>query len=73
MTVLTADKSTRSDLTGQDRCDRCVAAAVVRVVFMREDGTSELLFCGHHFNAYEDKLVAAGASVDDYRPVLLFS
>lgn len=63
------DNVVRSDLTAQDRCDRCVAAAVVRTVFIHADGTRELLFCGHHFNQHEDKLVAAGAAVDDFRTV----
>ncbi|MEI6622059.1 MAG: hypothetical protein WCP28_09150 [Actinomycetes bacterium] len=56
-----------SPLTAQDRCDRCVAAAAVRTVFIHSDGSRELLFCGHHFNEHEDKLVAAGAMINDYR------
>ena len=43
---------TPSDLTAQDRCDRCGAQAFVRVVLAFGD----LLFCGHHAKAYEDKL-----------------
>jgi hypothetical protein len=36
-----------------DRCDRCGAAAKVRATL---DGGGELLFCGHHARAYEDRL-----------------
>ena len=41
-------------LTAADRCDRCGAQAYVRVVLTSGD----LLFCGHHAKAYEDKLRA---------------
>lgn len=37
-----------------DRCDRCGAAAQVKVVI----GGSDLLFCGHHFTENASKLVA---------------
>jgi len=39
-------------LTASDRCDRCGAQALVRVVLT----SGELLFCGHHAKAYEDAL-----------------
>ena len=39
-------------LTAADRCDRCGAQAYVRVVL----SSGDLLFCGHHAKAYEDKL-----------------
>lgn len=42
-------------LTAADRCDRCGAQAFVRVVLAPGD----LLFCGHHAKAYEDKLRAS--------------
>ncbi len=49
-------------LTAADRCDRCGAQAYVRVVLE----TGELLFCGHHAKAYEDKLrESAVAWVDE--------
>ena len=41
-----------STLTAADRCDRCGAQAYVRVVL----ASGDLLFCGHHAKAYEDKL-----------------
>lgn len=39
-------------LTAADRCDRCGAQAYVRVVL----SSGDLMFCGHHAKAYEDKL-----------------
>ena len=39
-------------LSAADRCDRCGAQAYVRVVL----SSGDLLFCGHHAKAYEDKL-----------------
>ena len=38
----------------QERCDRCNAAAKLRVTL---SGGSELVFCGHHANKYADDLV----------------
>ena len=43
---------TAPTLTAADRCDRCGAQAFVRVVL----ASGDLLFCGHHAKAYEDKL-----------------
>ena len=45
---------TEEPLTARDRCDRCSAAAKVRV-FMK-DSTLELLFCGHHMKQNQSKL-----------------
>ena len=47
-------------LTGQDRCDRCSARAVVQTV-MRGGGF--LLWCGHHFGRNEAALGSSGATV----------
>ncbi len=44
---------TRPELTATDRCDRCGAAAKVRAVL---PSGGELLFCGHHARAHEEKL-----------------
>lgn len=49
---------TAPSLTAADRCDRCGAQAYVRVVL----GSGELLFCGHHAKAYEDKLRASAVA-----------
>ncbi|WP_019203275.1 hypothetical protein [Tsukamurella sp. 1534] len=53
-------------LTASDRCDRCSAAAQVRAVL---PSGFELLFCGHHFSEYRDKLDAQGAVVSGEAPV----
>ncbi|AZG44183.1 DUF7455 domain-containing protein [Gordonia insulae] len=47
-------------LTAADRCDRCGAAAKVRAVL---PAGGELLFCRHHFNEHEAKLVELSATV----------
>ncbi|MGH3662878.1 MAG: DUF7455 domain-containing protein [Micromonosporaceae bacterium] len=46
-----------------ERCDRCSAAAKLRIVVA---GGGDLLFCGHHANKYAEQLVkiAADVSVD---------
>ena len=40
-------------ITAADRCDRCAAAAFVRVHL---DGGKSLQFCGHHFRENEIRL-----------------
>ena len=47
-------------LTAADRCDRCGAAAKVRAVLPKG---GELLFCRHHFNEHEARLVELSATV----------
>ncbi|NDK89419.1 hypothetical protein GYA93_07455 [Gordonia desulfuricans] len=49
-------------LTASDRCDRCGAAAKVRAVLPKG---GELLFCRHHFNEHEARLVEMSAIVLD--------
>ncbi|AXB43799.1 DUF7455 domain-containing protein [Amycolatopsis lurida] len=58
---MTSPTLTRPELTAADRCDRCGAAAQVRAV-LRTGG--ELLFCGHHARAHEDKLKELEASIE---------
>lgn len=48
-------------LTAADRCDRCGAAARVRVTL---HSGGELLFCQHHGNEHEDRLRELDATVD---------
>ena len=50
------------ELTALDRCDRCGAQAYVRVTLANG---GDLLFCGHHFRAHEDKLRISAAQVID--------
>lgn len=40
-------------VTVADRCDRCGARAAIRVML---PSGSDLLFCGHHAKAYDEKL-----------------
>ena len=43
-----------------ERCDRCGAAAKLRVVLA---GGGDLMFCGHHANKYAEKLVKIAVQV----------
>ncbi|WP_018179838.1 DUF7455 domain-containing protein [Jongsikchunia kroppenstedtii] len=60
MDIATAT-TTSPALTAADRCDRCSAAARVRA-FLPAGG--ELLFCQHHFNEHEARLVDLGATIE---------
>jgi hypothetical protein len=46
-----------------DRCDRCGAQAFVLVKGM----SGELLFCGHHFAKFEEKLTQFAYEIVDER------
>ena len=51
-------------LTAADRCDRCGARAYVLVcVLVADGGDHELLFCAHHYQQHEAKLLFSGARV----------
>ena len=51
-------------LTAADRCDRCGARAYVLVsVSVPDSGDHELLFCAHHYQQHEAKLMFSGARV----------
>jgi hypothetical protein len=49
------------ELTRADRCDRCGAAARVRA---KLPSGGELLFCQHHANEHETKLVELAAVLE---------
>jgi hypothetical protein len=51
---------TSPELTRADRCDRCGAAARVRA---KLPSGAELLFCQHHANEHEAKLVELAAVI----------
>lgn len=51
---------TRPELTAFDRCDRCGAAAQVRVILQ---SGGELLFCGHHARKHNQRLVELDAEL----------
>ena len=52
---------TARELTRADRCDRCGAAARVRA---KLPSGAELLFCQHHANEHEAKLVELAAVLE---------
>jgi hypothetical protein len=52
---------TATPLTALDRCDRCIAAAQVRVVLTNG---FDLILCQHHANKYEAGLAPLTASVE---------
>ena len=49
------------ELTRADRCDRCQAAARVRA---KLPSGGELLFCQHHANEHEAKLIELAAVLE---------
>ncbi len=57
---------TGPQLTRADRCDRCNAAARVRAVL---PSGAELLFCQHHANQHEAKLVEMAAVLEAGPPL----
>lgn len=54
-------------LSVSDRCDRCNAQALVRVVLPFGD----LLFCGHHFSKHASSLRPIAERIDDFSASLL--
>jgi hypothetical protein len=52
---------TTPQLTRVDRCDRCGAAARVRA---KLPSGAELLFCQHHANEHEAKLIEQSAILE---------
>lgn len=63
------EENQERQLTLNDRCDSCNAAAYVKVTGV----TGELFFCGHHYNKVEhgEKMKAFAFDVLDERPFLL--
>jgi hypothetical protein len=61
---MTGTLMSSATLTAADRCDRCGAAAAVRVVLA---SGGELLFCGHHANEHSDRLEQMAAVIHDER------
>lgn len=52
-------------LTNADRCDTCGAQAFVWVNM--SNSVHGLLYCGHHFNKYEAKLLEVAIDITDER------
>lgn len=61
---MTGTLMSSATLTAADRCDRCGAAAAVRVVLANG---GELLFCGHHANEHAARLEELAAVIHDGR------
>jgi hypothetical protein len=57
---------TSPELIRADRCDRCGAAARVRA---KLPSGSELLFCQHHANEHQAKLIELAAVIEASAPV----
>lgn len=64
--MLTVQDEKVRQLTAMDRCDSCNAQAYVWVNGI----TGDLLFCGHHFNKWEDKIKEFAFEVIDEREYL---
>jgi hypothetical protein len=60
MTPTLTPSTTAAPPAAEERCDRCNAAAKLRVVLA---GGGELLFCGHHANKYAEKLITIAVEV----------
>lgn len=54
-------------LTQSDRCDRCGAQALIRVVLPY----GELLFCGHHYSKHAPTLKPKALRIDDFTDTLI--
>lgn len=62
MTITVEDR----ELTLNDRCDACQAAAKVVATLLN----GELLFCGHHARSYGQHLIATSLRVYDPEGVI---
>lgn len=60
--MTTAVLTPTEPLKASDRCDRCGAAAYVRVVL----GGGELLFCAHHGKKYSESLAKVAVEIHDF-------
>lgn len=63
MTVVT---EAEVSLTLEDRCDKCSAAAMVRVTLLN----GQLYFCGHHAKELGTTLIAKSVEVYDPEGVI---
>jgi len=60
-TMATQEQMAGRELTAEDRCDSCNAAAKVIATFLN----GELMFCGHHARSLKDSLLKQAANVYD--------
>lgn len=59
--MVATETQVQRELTAQDRCDSCTAAARVIVTFLN----GELMFCGHHAKEKKELLLSKSISVYD--------
>ena len=59
--MTTVELGSSRELTANDRCDACSAAASVIVTLLN----GELMFCGHHARKNSDKLKSASINIFD--------
>jgi hypothetical protein len=58
--TITPPPETVAPPAANERCDRCTAAAKLRITIA---GGGELVFCGHHANRYAEDLVKIAIQV----------
>lgn len=56
----------KRELKVSDRCDSCSAQAFVIAEFI----SGELLFCGHHYNKFSEKISKSALNVIDKRSLI---
>ena len=64
--MATQEQMAGRELTTEDRCDSCSAAAKVVATFLN----GELLFCGHHARDLKDSLLKQAATLYDPEAML---
>jgi hypothetical protein len=67
--MVTQEQTAPRELTAEDRCDHCGAAAKVIATFI----AGELMFCGHHAKEFRLKLKNQSLSVYDPDEMLAFA
>jgi hypothetical protein len=60
------DKKVERVLTASDRCDACGAQAFVVANFL----TGFLMFCGHHYAKWQEKIDTTAFEIEDSRKTI---
>jgi hypothetical protein len=59
-------------LTHADRCDKCGARAlVVTTIPLTEGGTSDLMWCQHHYRQHQELLLEIACAIKDDTTILV--
>lgn len=61
---------TIAPLTHADRCDQCGARALVVTTIPLERGTSDLMWCAHHYRQHQEPLLEIACAVLDNTHIL---